>query len=950
MNKSKAYRIGASVLVLLVADGVGAGAMAQTETTPPQTPQTQATKPPSTQAVSRPKPAKPPAQKTPKPKKPAPEQDQNDTEVSELVVRGSPTIYRNMPGAVVGDIEPDLMLSPADVQSYGVSTVTDLLTELAPQLDSDQGRSAGNTSPVVLLNGKRISSLNEVTNIPTEAILRVDILPEEVALKYGFTADQKVINFVLRRRFRSISAELVGGGPTEGGQETGQAEGDEFNVRGDNRLNLDLKYSGNSDITYAARGVSGAPTAAGGAAQIDPSLNGLEAKDRDLTGSSQALTANGVLSRTLPWGLSGTINGTLGTTASQSLQGLPSLSLTLPAANPFNTTGSALQTVQYITGHGPLTQTGTGWTGHLGGTLNKELGPWRLSFTAAYDHADSLTVTTAGLNATPLQSLLNADSSSFNPYAAIASSMLALYPNTSARSFSDSGNAQALVNGPLVEGPAGPLYVSFKFGDTITGFRSHTEAMGLLETANLSRNDLNAQLNLDLPIASKRHNFAGFVGELSLNVHTAVDQLSDFNTLTALGYGLNWQPVPQVKLIVSETHDEAAPTVQQLGNPTVVTPGVRVYDYSTGQTVDVTSVSGGNPNLTSDHREVFKVGLTLKPIQSQDLSITAQYIDMHIRDAIETFPAATAAIEAAFPDRFIRDDGDLTEENLTPVNYAYSERRDIRWGINYSRPVGKQPPPRPAGGFPRRRQGAGQGGGPNTPRDPSQIAELPPGGAPPDDAGSGGGPPRAGAGPDGGGPPGGGGGPGGGAGGRGEGGGGGAGGRRGGGGFGAPPTGGRFQVAVYHTIYFTDQMLVRPGGPLLDLLNGAASGANGGQPLQQVQAQMGYTVNGWGARASANWVSGTTVVGSAISPSGNLTFSDLGTLNLRLFANFAQMRDVVRRHPWLRGSRVTINLVNLTDARQRVVDAAGLTPLSYQPALLNPAGRTVSLSLRKLFY
>jgi len=33
-----------------------------------------------------------------------------------------------------------------------------------------------------------------------------------------------------------------------------------------------------------------------------------------------------------------------------------------------------------------------------------------------------------------------------------------------------------------------------------------------------------------------------------------------------------------------------------------------------------------------------------------------------------------------------------------------------------------------------------------------------------------------------------------------------------------------------------------------------------------------------------------------------------------------------------------------------VHDATGQTPLSYQPAYLNPAGRTVSLSVRKLFF
>ena len=137
---------------------------------------------------------------------------------------------------------------------------------------------------------------------------------------------------------------------------------------------------------------------------------------------------------------------------------------------------------------------------------------------------------------------------------------------------------------------------------------------------------------------------------------------------------------------------------------------------------------------------------------------------------------------------------------------------------------------------------------------------------------------------------------------------------------------------------------------MLDFLNGSASGTSGGQPQQQVEAQLGYTRGGWGARASANWLSGTTVLAGPLSPTGTLTFSDIATVNLRLFANLGQMRNLVRRQRWLSGVRVTVSATNLFDQRVQVHDATGQTPLSYQPAYLNPAGRTVSLSIRKLFF
>src|SRR6185437_13502173 len=234
-----------------------------------------------------------PAAKAPAPK-PAPEpatggDDGDDsTLVDEVVVTAtSPQVYASQPGSALGGLAPELQLGPLDIQSYGVSTVTELLDELSIQTNSSRGR--GGESPVVLLNGKRISGLGEVRDIPTEAILRVDILPEETALSYGFTADQKVVNIVLRRRFRAITAEGTVQTPTAGGQVSGSLNADQFSVRGDNRLNIDVKLSGNTDLTYAARGLTGLP---GGApysllgnvvsaiprGEIDPALSALVGK------------------------------------------------------------------------------------------------------------------------------------------------------------------------------------------------------------------------------------------------------------------------------------------------------------------------------------------------------------------------------------------------------------------------------------------------------------------------------------------------------------------------------------------------------------------------------------------------------------------------------------------------------------------------------------------------
>jgi hypothetical protein len=838
--------------------------------------------------------------------------------VSELTVtaRRAPPQY----GALVGDIKPELQLGPADIQSFGVSTVTELLSELAPETRSDRGRSS--EAPVILLNGRRISALSEVQNIPVEAILRIDILPEEVSLKYGYTADQRVVNIVLRRRFHATTLEGQTGGPTEGGEITGQAEADVIHIRRNDRLNLDLKYQGNSEITDQARGIvetapaqpyalAGNVVSAASGAQLDPILPNATnvAPYRTLTPESQTVTANAVIAHPLPHDINATVNATLSANQSVALQGLPGLGLDVPAGDPFSDSPGAVVDERYV--NRPLRQYVDGWTAHLGATLNKDIDSWRLSLTQAYDHADTQTDTDTGINPGPLQSAIAAGT--LNPFGALPGSLIQSLPQTYARSITDGANMQVLANGPLIKEPAGNIYVSAKAGDTESWQASYSARGETRQSVYLTRNDANAQLSVDVPIASRDRHFLAFIGDLSLNGNAAVDRLSDYGMLKSTGFGVNWTPFPGWNLIVSHTNDQQAPTVQQLGGPVVMTPNVPVFDYVTGQSVDVTQLAGGNRALTADNRNVLKIGLTIKPLPKENLTVTANYIKSDIDNPTQAFPGITAAIENAFPGRFMRDaDGELIEVDDRPVNFARSERTELRWGFNYWRPIGPQPKPRTfdRSAFQAARRNAQGGGAPPAP-------------------GSGGGASAAAYG------------------GRGF-----AGGGRGGRGFGYSldqPSAGRLQVAVYHTIYFKDLLEVTPGGPTLDLLNGAPASSTGGQYRNEVEGQLGVTFGPYGGRLSADWKSPTFVDGEGTA-TGNLYFSGITSLNVRLFDNLGQQPKLIKRYPEFKGVRLTLNVTNLLDERVTVRNAAGFTPLSYQPGYVDPIGRAITVSVRKLFY
>jgi len=867
----------------------------------------------------------------------------SENTVSEVVV----TATTAQAGAVVGDVVPELQLDPADIQAYGVSTMAELLGQLSAQTRSERGRGG---APVVLLNGRRISGFAEIRDVPTEAILRVDILPEEAALKYGFSASQRVVNFVLRPQFRASTAEVSGGGPIAGGRRNGQVDVGLFDIKDDKRFNINLKVETTTALTEAERNLqsvtsgrafdlSGNVSAVTPGGQIDPALSALAGRTvtvagvpasaatrapsladfvatantpnnsdtrrfRTLLPATDKATANVVYSRPIFAGMVATLNATVEATQSDSRLGLPGASLIVPEGNPFSPFSSAVSLDRYFPALGPLTQSRDTWNGRLGGGLNRDLAGWRLSLTGAYEHEDSRTRGDAALNVTALQALVSARSSVFNPFGPVQVDQISFRENA-ARAKSDNAELQGLASGQLFRIPAGAVRTSLKLGVTQIAFNSESERLGIIQTTDLSRTAFNGQANLDVPLASLRAGFLGGLGELSANLNLAYEDLSDVGALVTVGYGLNWRPVSRFSLIASVSHEEDAPTVQQLGSPGVFTPGVRIFDFATGRTVDVVRLSGGNAGLAAEERDTFKLGVNYSPFAKRDLVFSANYVDLSADRPIVTFPAATADIEAAFPSRFLRDpSGNLIQVDYRPVNFAKQERRNFRWGFNYAQPVGPQPPP------PRGRPGGSgrPGGGP-----PGGMTGGPPSfaaGGPPPSAFSGGG--------ERGGTPGG--------------------------------TGGRLQASLYHTVVFDDLYLVRRGGPVLDRLDGAATdGTGGGQSRHQVEAELAVTANGLGARLAADWKSATTVRGGPGSATGDLQFADIGKVNLRLFADLDQQKPLLAKAPWLKGSRVSLSLNNLFDAQAQVRDGTGATPVGYQPANLDPVGRSVRFSFRKLF-
>lgn len=781
-----------------------------------------------------------------------------DTEVEELVVVAG---VRTLRGSVAGDITPEVTLSAREIRAYGAASVSELLEALAPQTGSGQGNGG---RPVVLINGARASGFAEIRDLPTEAIARVEILPEEVSLKYGYPAEQKVVNMVLRQRFRARLAEGSVQSPTQGAEGTTVAgHAALLRIQRGQRLTLDAKATKVDPILESDRGVIGA------------------SPFRTLQPDSTNVVFNAVYARPLGNGVSGTLNGTYESTDTESKLGL----------SPFSTEA--------------LTRRSTADNASLAGAMSGAYAGWQWSYTGA---------------------LSRNVAKSFNDRA-----LGAIAYTDRTKSVTTSANSDIVLNRAFFELPAGQIGATLTGRVSTTQLESEALRAGVNTSTDLTRSIGQLQASFDVPLLRAGEGLGETFGKLSGNVNLGFQHLSDYGDLETVGAGLNWTPVKPLRILASVNRTDQAPSINQLGDPVTATPGVRVFDLSRGETVDVIRVTGGSPNLTGGQREVLKLGVTYKPFAETNLTLQANYVSSRTENVVAAFPSASTQVEQAFPDRFIRDaSGALVQIDARPVNFARQARDELRWGFTYSRNVGPQPTPEQLAAMRQRRaeagprgEGARTGPPPTTGQAPAARPEGAPAPAPARAEG-----PRMG-------------------------GGGGyrGGGGRGGGGFGGfggrGPRGGVFQFGVYHTVAFRDDILIRPGLPALDLLDGAAIGAGGGSPRHQVDVQANYTKGGLGASLNANWQAATRVEGGPTAD--DLEFSDQTTVNLRLFADLGA-QPIARDYPWLRGARATLSVDNLFDTRQEVRDGTGVTPISYQPDLLDPVGRSVKLTFRKLFF
>ncbi|MES2120566.1 MAG: hypothetical protein V4513_08335 [Pseudomonadota bacterium] len=791
------------------------------------------------------------------------------------------------------DITPERDLDPDAIESYGVSTIDELLAEVQAELGDEE------ELPLIIVNGHRISDASEIGALPVEALRNLQVLPRGSAVKAGGKANQRVVSLTLKPTVRSATLTGAEKIATDGEWNSERGEVILTSVHGDTRANLAVRARNDGNLFEIDRGIiqrpASRPYALGGniigypnsAGEIDPLLSAAAGELVTIvpfpttgtptiaelagTANQSAVTDLGAYRTLRPDARNLDVNATFSTqatpwlnatgtirynrTKSLSLRGLPGGFFILAPANPASPFDRTVGLAVY--GPDPLRYRSRSSSGEGNLTLDAEFGRWTANLQAKHAISDFYSASERPIAST----ITLADN--INPFTTDLGSLIAIKSDR-ATTHNVDDLLDLTVDGPGPKLPAGDVHLAAE--GRIGWSRLHSESTYTLVNPerDFSRNEQSFRGAIDVPLTSRTANFLPQIGNLSANAEYSRIHFSDVGSLNRYSVGLNWDPVPPVSLRGLYTATDAPPPIQSIGDPVIISSNVQVFDPLTGESVDVTQISGGNPFLLPQTTRVRNVGAIFRLLPRLNLQLTAEYFDTERRNFLASLPEASAAIMLAFPDRFIRDsNGVLTTIDLRPVNFDYEREKRLRWGISLSRRI--------------------------TGATPARIAGKPT----------------------------------------------------------VRPQSTYIQFTANHTMVFSNEIKIRPGLDTVNLLDGGAIGIGGGRVRHQVDATASITRGGMGARAGLSYRGRSTLLTRIGTETDTVEFSPVTIVNLRLFADVNKVFPHTGK--WAKGFRLSLDFLNIANDRQAVRDSSGATPLQYQPGYRDAIGRTIEIELRKVF-
>lgn len=151
-----------------------------------------------------------------------------------------------------------------------------------------------------------------------------------------------------------------------------------------------------------------------------------------------------------------------------------------------------------------------------------------------------------------------------------------------------------------------------------------------------------AFLEVNAPIVSN----VTMIRSLSLNGAVRVTDYSTSGSVTTWKVGAIYEPFTSLRFRATRSRDIRAATLGELNSGTVQQQG-NILDPRSGGTFQFFGLASGNPNLTPEKANTWTLGVVLEPTFLPRFTISADYYDIRIEDAIGSLTAQVTVDECA---------------------------------------------------------------------------------------------------------------------------------------------------------------------------------------------------------------------------------------------------------------------------------------------------------------
>jgi hypothetical protein len=121
------------------------------------------------------------------------------------------------PKSAISDAKAEESLNPTQIHNLRARTVGELIQRLRER--------EGNDNLSVIVNGRRLASLDAIAQLPPEALQSIDLFSPRTGSRFGFTSNARMVSLTLQPSFASIALDGAFGTTLRGGGDEQEQSG-----------------------------------------------------------------------------------------------------------------------------------------------------------------------------------------------------------------------------------------------------------------------------------------------------------------------------------------------------------------------------------------------------------------------------------------------------------------------------------------------------------------------------------------------------------------------------------------------------------------------------------------------------------------------------------------------------------------------------------------------------